>query len=224
MCTRQRLHAHAHKLTIGQNVPRITSAQHVHTTMLTGTRAQARHWTECANGVLVHSMCTRQRLHAHVHKLTIGQNVLMDYECTACAHDNTCERTRSSSPLNVSMIYECTHVHTTKLTRNARAPTRTSTIGKDVRAHPHASSPLDRMCNGVCVHALDNAYVHTHPSTIGQNVPMVYEWNSMCTCQRLRTHAHKLTIGQNVPMICVHTHDNACVHTRTSSPLDRMCQ
>ena len=49
----------------------------------------------------------------------------------------------------------------------------------------------------------------------------------MCTRQRLRTHAHKLTIVQNVSMVHERTacaHENACVSTRTSSPLDRMCQ
>ena len=217
MCTRQRLRARAHKLTIGYNVPMVyectvctcahanayahtrtsspldrmcqwsTSAQHVHATTLVCIRAQAHHWTECANGLRVHIMCTRQRLCAHAYKLTIGHNVPMVYECTACAHDNACAHTRTSSPLDRMCHWSTSaqHVHTITLART--------------RAQAHHWTEC---VNGLRVH-------------------------SMCTRQRLRAHAHKLTIGQNVPMVHECTacaYDNACAHTRTSSPLDRMCQ
>ena len=150
-------------------------------------------------------MCTRQRLCAHAHKLTIGQNVPMVYECTACAHAKAYAHTRTSSPLDriCQWATSAQHVHTTTLART------------------RAQAPLDRMCNDMCARTRQRLRAHAHKLTIGQNVPMVYE----CTaCAHDITYAHKLTIGQNVPMIRVHTHDNACAHTRTSSPLDIMCQ
>ena len=207
MCTRQRLRAHAHK----------------------------QHWTECVNGLRAHNMCTRQRLRARAHKLTIGHNVPMVYECTACACDNACALTRTSSPLDRMCQWSTSaqHVHTTTLART-RAQAHhwtywpmvyecTACAHDNACAHTRTSSPLDRMCQW------STSAQHVHTPTLARTRAQAHHWtecvngprvHSMCTRQSLRAHAHKLTIGQNLPMgyeCTACAHDNARAHTRTST-------
>jgi hypothetical protein len=125
--------AYAHTRTsssLDRMCQRSMSAQYVNTTTLARTCAQARHWTECANGLRVHTYaCAHDKAYARAHKLTNRQNVPMDYECTACAHENACTYTRTSSPLDIMCQWTMSAHMCTRVRQSLRARAHKHTIG-----------------------------------------------------------------------------------------------